>query len=1122
MIREQPSDKPIPHEQSAKPLRRSGGYRLLWLILVAVAGLLGYFQILGRVDSKLTQEIAARLRKEFPQHYVTVDRARLISGQSITIDGLRIAKPTDQGLRDVMRIGRIVCNGPFDVVGLAQGQLPVESIVVDSADISLWPLSNGRWNVEEFLRGGVKPTRIPAMEIRSGLIRIGQETGAKRSEVICHDLRASMIPSLSGMPSQNKSSSQGALEFSASVASSYFEQVHIHGTSTVDMSHWEARGSVAGLEFSGRLMDQLPALLRDRLEAIKGFSGEAAGSFHLTMHDGVLGFDARANLSNGRLLHPLVPYPLESLGCEVYVRNQLLQVRSGSARSGNTQVEFNCDIHGLAPGAPLAATLRIQDLQLDDRLYAALPQNIQEHWQRMRVSGLVDASAALSFDGQQWTPKVLVRAKDGGIDPDFFPYPVRGIQGDFVYEAGRITAPKLTAIAGQQQLSGSLTLQKHQPRWLMDLVLAAEGPIAIDDTLLSALTPRGASTSGFHRFINTLHPTGTLLLRRGRFIRSAERPEMISRSLELTFSECSIKYDGFRYPVYDVHGQATLDNDHLVLREFVGRNDGARIKGEGSAQFRDSSLESMNLLFDAFHISLDEELQQALPPSARNLWDQLQPAGSMDRVGIQIKRKDRNDPLDLRVEMNELRESQFSGSRGISLRPLSFPYVINDVECAIDYRPGRIDIRSLSGKHDASQIQTEGQIRLHGDGSWDGQLSWLPSTRFVVDQVLLTCLPRVLREPLTRIQFDGPVSVAGSTQVASLTEANNSLVRSWNLRMDLEEAKFASDSVTGIRGAFEIQGENTASGPVAFGSLAIDAMAIKGVAVTGIQGPFALDRNELLLGRDAVDWQWKNHSLLQNVLAQGSRGDPNVIPVSFRSRLRESSATPEPIGPRIPGLPASQEDSPTLDIGDNDVRARTLSGTAFVSGLQPLNGERSRYRLRLVDADFHGFLLDLGETHTEASGRLSVQVDVAGSLANTESLEGNGRAWLRDASLYELPNMVRLFRLLSVRPDQGAFDSADISFAIDGDRIPVNELQLDGDLVSMKGSGWVNLRRELYFDLFAHVGRKSIVGAIARPITQHRAANLMRIEVTGTTSDPQMRRSVPLINSFEPVMSDSP
>jgi hypothetical protein len=1108
-------DKPILHERSAAGSNR-GGYRALWLLLLAVVGLLGYFQFIGRIDNRLTQEIAARLRKQFPQHYVSVDRARLISGQSITIDGLRIAKPTDQGLRDIARIGRIVCHGPFDVVGLAQGQVPMERIVIDSADIRLWPLSNGRWNIEEFFRGGTKAERFPALEIRSGLLRLGHETGVNRSEVICHDLRASAVPSPA------KTSLPGTMEWSASVASSYFQKVQLQGTLGSDLANWEARGLIAGLEFSNRLLDQLPGVLRNRLEAIKGFSGDLEGVFQVTMRDRVLAFDAKADLRNGRLLHPSVPYPLEALACEIVCRNELLQVRSGFARSGNTRVEFNGDMQGLIPGAPWMATFRIHDLQLDERLYAALPVNIQEHWRRMRVSGLVDASGTLVFNDQQWNPKVLVRAKDGGIDPDFFPYPVRSIRGDFVYEAGRISAPHLTAIAGQQQLSGSLTLQKHHPRWLMDLVLAAEGPIAIDETLLQALTPRDTATSGFQRFINTLHPSGTVLLRRGRFTRSAERPESISRSLELTFSECAIKYDGFRYPVYDIHGQATLDNDHLILREFVGRNDGARIKGEGFAHCRDSNLESIDLLFDAFNISLDEELQQALPASARNLWDQLQPAGTMDRVGIQIKRRDRNDPLDLRVEMSEERESQFGGSRGISFRPLSFPYVIDDVECAIDYRPGRIDIRSLSGKHDASRIQSEGQIRLHGDGSWDGQLSWLPSTRFVVDQVLLACLPPVLRQPLTRIQFDGPVSIAGSTQVASMGENATSLVRSWNLRMDLEEAKFASDTVSGIRGALEIQGENTPTGPIAFGSLAVDAMAIKGIAVTGIQGPFALDRHDLLLGRDAVEWQWKNHGLLKNVLAQGNRTDPNVVPASFRSRIRDAWVPPEPEGPRIPGFSSARSDTPTLDIGDSDLRARTLSGTVFVSGVQPLNGDRSRYRLRLVDADFHGFLLDLGEPHTQASGRLSIQLDIAGTLANIDSMEGTGRAWLRDASLYELPNMVRLFRLLSVRPDQGAFDSADIAFSIDGDRIPVSELQLDGDLVSMQGSGWVNMRRELYFDLFAHVGRKSIVGAIARPITQHRAANLMRIEVTGTTSDPQMRRSVPIINSFEPVIPNSP
>jgi hypothetical protein len=208
-------------------------------------------------------------------------------------------------------------------------------------------------------------------------------------------------------------------------------------------------------------------------------------------------------------------------------------------------------------------------------------------------------------------------------------------------------------------------------------------------------------------------------------------------------------------------------------------------------------------------------------------------------------------------------------------------------------------------------------------------------------------------------------------------------------------------------------------------------------------------------------------------------------------------------------------DMPALDVRDSDLRARTLSGTIFASGVEPLNGERARYRVRLVDADFHGFLLDLGEPHTEAAGRLSIQCDIQGALHNTVSLEGNGKAWLRGANLYELPAMIRLFQLLSVTPNKGAFDSADVTFAIDGDRIPVSQLELDGDLVSMRGSGWVNLRRELEFDLYANVGRRSLVGAVVRPFTGHRATNLMRIEVTGTTNNPEMRRSMPLMNSIE-------
>jgi hypothetical protein len=118
--------------------------------------------------------------------------------------------------------------------------------------------------------------------------------------------------------------------------------------------------------------------------------------------------------------------------------------------------------------------------------------------------------------------------------------------------------------------------------------------------------------------------------------------------------------------------------------------------------------------------------------------------------------------------------------------------------------------------------------------------------------------------------------------------------------------------------------------------------------------------------------------------------------------------------------------------------------------------------------------------------------------------------------------MIRLLNLLAVRPDQGAFDAADIDFAIDGDKIPITNLQLDGDLISMQGKGSVNFRRELDLELVANVGRRGIVGAIVRPFTQNPSANWMRIEVGGTTSNPQIRPPMPLRDSIDSVLIESP
>ena len=120
----------------------------------------------------------------------------------------------------------------------------------------------------------------------------------------------------------------------------------------------------------------------------------------------------------------------------------------------------------------------------------------------------------------------------------------------------------------------------------------------------------------------------------------------------------------------------------------------------------------------------------------------------------------------------------------------------------------------------------------------------------------------------------------------------------------------------------------------------------------------------------------------------------------FRGNVRNAvSNRLDSLNPNAPAQLAnpnairSPDQKAPLDVLDSDISARTLSGELFVSGTEAFDGlKRSNYRLRLVEADFQGFLVDLGETNTQAKGKLSIECDLQGALTNTASLGGQGTA----------------------------------------------------------------------------------------------------------------------------------
>jgi len=220
---------------SADSIRRSRDrtweQRIVWLLLFAILGLWCYFSLMGRVDSKLTGEIVKLLRKEFPSHFISVDRAHFLAGKSITIEGIRIAKPTEQGLRDVIRCGRLVCSGPIDLIGLAQGQLPVQSVEADGAEICLWPMSDGRFSIQELSNPKPLNPNCPTIRIRSGFVRLGAETVRVEQEIILHDLQAK-VQLAARMVNGHIAPLTAVADFS--VSSSYFKKATLRASIVED------------------------------------------------------------------------------------------------------------------------------------------------------------------------------------------------------------------------------------------------------------------------------------------------------------------------------------------------------------------------------------------------------------------------------------------------------------------------------------------------------------------------------------------------------------------------------------------------------------------------------------------------------------------------------------------------------------------------------------------------------------------------------------------------------------------------------------------------------------------------------------------------------------------------
>jgi hypothetical protein len=602
-------------------------------------------------------------------------------------------------------------------------------------------------------------------------------------------------------------------------------------------------------------------------------------------------------------------------------------------------------------------------------------------------------------------------------------------------------------------------------------MMGVDGPIPIDRTLLSSLSPRGAAESKLESFVRSLRPRGSIQLASAVFM--TDRDGRTTRRMDLRVIDGHLQYDKFAYPLYNVTGNVLVENDLVTIDQMRASNANAgTIRCDGTYRIPTRSLASQSatgsigqssrsndtgpqevadnsdlaLRFIANNIPMDESLRSSLPSNSQQVWDAMAPGGVLDELEVALKLQGSGSPLSLDLTARQHDSPQVS-SRTLSLRPNSLPYRLDVTGGTVRFDGKTVTIDSIKGRHDASTLSADGFCVQDATGRWELLLNLRSGSRLHPDAELIAALPSQMRVAMRALQLRGPISVRGRTRFAMPDHLHPEPSIQWDLVLQLEGNRIADvGPVHSLRGEVSVQGVRDDGAIRALGEVRIDSMHVHEIQITGIRGPFAIEGDMLYLG-----------SVVPTLDGQ----TPKVDPVE-----RES------------------------------IRGRLFDGSLDLDGKVVLSSGNFDVGMTVHQAQMPTLLADFGSSDNGLTGTLTGHTHLQGNLSTADLLKGNGSGNVTGANMYQLPLIVQVLNLLRIKPTEDvAFTDGEMTFTIFGDTVTFSHLKFWGDLVELQGGGTLNRRRELDLTFNTRVSPQNTFTQLMSPLNQR--YTLWTIDVHG-------------------------
>jgi hypothetical protein len=1016
-----------------------------------VAGSVAAFCLYRRVDEEIRRRVESRISEHYRGLKVSIRSAQLVEGKGIRIHDLSIVEPGAEGpCAELFSIEEALLDCSTDWQELVKGVPAIRRVTIRRPVLRLTRRPDGAWSAAKLLPPPKFGDRPPEVVVENGTIEIFDPRKTPTSTLTLRDVNLTLSP----MP---RSATPDIRQLQGMLAGDGFRRVEFDGQVDLHAATCAVRGHADAIEISPELRDALPNPLAEKLQPLGNLRGQGDLRFAVSYDPAAvvpLKYDLSGRLLRGRVDDPRLPHALSDIRATIHVDNGGYTIDDLAARSGQTILRMSCRRSGFEPTSPLSLAAEVRQLDLDRAVLNLLPTDMQDHWHRYRPAGEVDADVRLSFDGQTWRPEIAVRCLNVSFTHHKFPYRLDHGKGTLDLKNNQVKL-SLIAYSGSQpvRLTADVSDVLAEP---FGWVEAKGDDIQLDQSLIDALPekPRAA--------VRAIDPRGTASF----YVRMwRDKPnEPLHEHLLVAPNRCFVRFSKFPYPLSDVRGTLEMLDGNWTFRNLEGSNGKARVTCEGQLTPGFAGNELV-LNFVARDVALGDDLRDALSPNIQQVWHDLRPRGTVD-LTAEIRYLAEQEKFSIAVRAEPQPDST-------SIEPVHFPYRLDHIQSVLIYRDGHLAFERSKAEHGSVKLTAEGCCDFSPDGRWTMHFAALSADRLRIDRdrELIQALPERLRKAVAELNPTGSINLHGSLDFERAGGRDEPLRSRWDVRLGMQQSNLQCGGLLleNVHGEVWLAGGFDGRQLQSRGQLALDSFNFKDCQFTQIAGPIWIDDGRVLLGT------WVD------------RPDNGVAPGGVAGPAR----TPQPIATNLFG------------------------GKLYVNGWVAL-GVEPRYMINatLTDADLARCAQEAGTGRQNLRGKIVATADLTGSGRTRNTLAGRGTVRLSDGNVYELPVMIALLKILSIRPpNQNAFSAATVEYRIEGEHIYFDRIDFRGDAISLRGKGEMDFQSAIRLTFHAMVGRGELDVPVIRQIFTGASEQIMLIHVDGTLQNPETRKeALPAVN----------